>query len=715
MSSYLCALILSSSVLLAAVTAPIIPPLVPSANKQGTGLKFQLSTGVTVNGNCGQYDADGNIVDSGSPCGAISQTLIYTSNLVKHAPCNLSTGLLAGGGACPDDTAAINAVLATATADNPITLIQDIGSSITGIQIPTVGFVTIDCQNWSNGYFIASGSNADGIRNRSGANGYGTNTTPPTPSEQITLRNCRLNGNRGNGTTGNSTSGNARQAANGNWLNGIMIQSANKVRFLNNWISDAPSFAIWCNSCSDVIFDGNRLDASPSFALNQDGIHVTGPSSQIRVSDNWCNTTDDCIAVNANEGYGGPVDGVAVTNSQCVGCLTGYRQMSNNGIGTDSTNKAVKNVTISNYAGTIASTGGIIGVAFRLGEVSSVSKAVDIMQDVAISNVHFSSASSDAYMIEINDNLGKLDVNGLTWDSPVGANAMVNFRSGSVVSSLSLRGVRISRTSTGNAAAYLLNVPSGDTVTNLHLDGVYVENQQGTSYSAIADLITVPSGGSIGSIDVGDIDPPNVTALASSGDLGRVTNVRGSGLCSLIKAGIVIPGYGAACGMVQIAAQTLASPSATVTFSAIPQSFTHLAIYITARCSASQASADFYLQFNGDTGANYSRQYLVATGSTTAQGQNTSQAQAAVGNTTCATALANAPSSQKITVFNYSGTTFNKWGSTEYSGMEGTAITSIETGKHAFYWASTTAINSITVGTFGTSFVAGSTFTLYGF
>ncbi len=468
-----------------------------------------------------------------APTGAVTA---YASQLTGgHAPCNLSTGLTATGVPCVDDTAALNAFLLSATANTPVHLIQDIGSSVTGVQFPAGGHVTIECSGWDAGFFIAAGSNAHGIRNVPAVNGYSGPGTPGTPGSNVEIRNCRINGNRGDGTTGNSTSGDARKAPNGNWLFGIYLDNLTHVRLIHNWIYDAPTFGILCNACKDAVFDGNKLDA-PSRVINQDGIHVDGPSSQIRISNNWCGTPDDCIAMNAAEGYGGTIDGVAVMNSQCVDCLTAYRQLSNESGA--ATNAAVKNVTISNYAGTLADSYGVVGVALRLGEVYSGSKAPDVMQSVVASNLSFSSASANAYMIEVNDNLGVLEVNGLTWHSPRGANALMNFgnstlgKSPATVSSVSLRGIHIMRTTAGNAGAYLLKVPSVDAIKTLHLDGIYVENQQGQSYSPIANLIAIEPGGAITNLDVAAIDPTNITALASPGDYGRIGRLYGAGLAA---------------------------------------------------------------------------------------------------------------------------------------------------------------------------------------
>lgn len=460
----------------------------------------------------------------------------YASQLAGgHAPCNLSTGLTATGTACVDDTAALNGFLMSATADAPVHLIQDIGSSVRGVQFPAGGHVTIECTGWDAGYFVAAGSNAHVIRNVPAVSGYSAAGTPGTPGSNVEIRNCRVNSNRGDGVKGNSNSGNPKKAPNGNWLFGIYLDNLTHVRVIHNWIYDAPTFGILCNACTDAVFDGNRMDAA-SQALNQDGIHVDGPSNQIRISNNWCNTTDDCIAMNAAEGYGGTIDGVAVTNSQCVGCLTAYRQLSNEG--TLKPNAAVRNVTLSNYAGTLKDSGGVLAVALRLGEGHSGATTPDIMQSVVASNLNFSSASENAYMIEVNDNLGVLEVNGLTWSSPRGANALMNFgnstvgKSPATVSSVSLRGIHIMRTTEGSAAAYLLKVASVNAIKTLHLDGIYVEDQQGQSYSPIANLIAIELGGAITNLDVAAVDPTNMTAFAAPGDFERIGRLYGAGLAA---------------------------------------------------------------------------------------------------------------------------------------------------------------------------------------
>lgn len=56
---------------------------VAMTDNQGNGALVQHSTGAVVSGNCAKFDADGNTVDSGISCGAISQT-ITTNGLITE-------------------------------------------------------------------------------------------------------------------------------------------------------------------------------------------------------------------------------------------------------------------------------------------------------------------------------------------------------------------------------------------------------------------------------------------------------------------------------------------------------------------------------------------------------------------------------------------------------------------------------------------------------
>lgn len=149
----------------------------------------------------------------------------------------------------------------------------------------------------------------------------------------------------------------------------------------------------------------------------------------------------------------------------------------------------------------------------------------------------------------------------------------------------------------------------------------------------------------------------------------------------------------------KIATNTLGSAAASVTFSSIPATYTDLVLVI---AGGTTATADVYIEFNGDTGTNYSRTYLGGDGSSASSGRNSS-----------VTAIpsfyvGSAQSTMYAHIMSYANTNVNKTILTR-SSSAGVFVLSA-TGL----WRSTAAINSIKILVSGTNLSSGNTFTLYG-
>lgn len=148
-----------------------------------------------------------------------------------------------------------------------------------------------------------------------------------------------------------------------------------------------------------------------------------------------------------------------------------------------------------------------------------------------------------------------------------------------------------------------------------------------------------------------------------------------------------------------IATQTLGSAASTVTFSSISGTYTDLVFIYSG---AGSGNADLYMQFNGDTGNNYSRTYMFGDGSTTGSARQTNTYGIFWGYQT--TGIQNA----RVNIMNYSNSTTYK----TTLGVE--AIPSIAIAPIVGLWRNTAAITSILVGAAGATFSTGTTFTLYG-
>lgn len=89
-----------------------------------------------------------------------------------------------------------------------------------------------------------------------------------------------------------------------------------------------------------------------------------------------------------------------------------------------------------------------------------------------------------------------------------------------------------------------------------------------------------------------------------------------------------------------ISTTALSTDTASITFSSIPATYTHLQIRCIARIDQANTDDNVYLRFNGDTGANYAGHYLFADGSTTTAAAAASQNQGVASRTTGANSSA---------------------------------------------------------------------------
>jgi hypothetical protein len=164
---------------------------------------------------------------------------------------------------------------------------------------------------------------------------------------------------------------------------------------------------------------------------------------------------------------------------------------------------------------------------------------------------------------------------------------------------------------------------------------------------------------------------------------------------------------------VLLSEEVLGSPAATVTFSSIPGTYRNLIITGQARCSGAVTDTGIQAQFNADTGANYSWQYMTATNATQANGQAVNTASAVIAVLSCASSPANYPGTFTIDIPNYSATTFYK-SSVSHSGLLVGALSgNTRDAQVSFWWANTAAITQILLTSGSGNFVTGSTFDLY--
>jgi hypothetical protein len=153
--------------------------------------------------------------------------------------------------------------------------------------------------------------------------------------------------------------------------------------------------------------------------------------------------------------------------------------------------------------------------------------------------------------------------------------------------------------------------------------------------------------------------------------------------------------------------------TATITFSSIPATYTHLQLRCLVRTDRGSARDYFRLRFNSDTATNYSAHYLIGNGASASASQATNAGAIDMG---LAATTAQASSIFGVTILDildYANT--NKYKTTrDLSGVDSNDTE----GKIEFQsgsWRSTAAVSTITLisGT-GSNFVQYSSFALYG-
>jgi hypothetical protein len=151
-----------------------------------------------------------------------------------------------------------------------------------------------------------------------------------------------------------------------------------------------------------------------------------------------------------------------------------------------------------------------------------------------------------------------------------------------------------------------------------------------------------------------------------------------------------------------IATTTVAVAAAAITFSSIAATYTDLKLVVSGGTTLGGYA---YLQFNSDTGSNYSTTRLDADGNGTVDSTRTSAATFI----RTSSALTTAANLTNIDIFSYSGSTFKTCLSNTAADDNGSGRVTPVVGL----WRSTSAITSVTFTSTNT-FSIGTTATLYG-
>ena len=459
-----------------------------------------------------------------APVPVPGMTYIRASEIGCALDCNLENGRNKyTGGRATDDGPRINAAMAGASANNPITLIIDGSALISGLFLPAGGHWSIAGLGCGTGFFVKSGTNNDGIHNGppDAAIPFDPGTPAPARGSNVSLSNFTVNGNQGNGSNGNSTSGQT-QGTKVTWYCGINLMNLDNITLEKVVVVNTPAYHFRLSNVGNVVASGCVMK---SYGLSTDGLHFDGPANDITISNCDFTMGDDAIALNCPEGYSGNISRVTVTDCT-FNSFSMMRLYTTNG-GPNKFN--IDAVSVSNCSGTLSETGFLIG----LGGWSSPN---------SIASLTISDCTLTAPMVlGVGENFGTISVKGVTfvpsqsnvyWD-PSQSNHMCGFlrphpTNGDlyfVGASLSIVNCKIYRNEGIEVAGVILN--SQSTISNLIFDGFTVQNAR--PFPQVAELFGRGSG-PIEQLVLDSLDGNNIKPPLSAGGFSGVGSVTGAGV-----------------------------------------------------------------------------------------------------------------------------------------------------------------------------------------
>lgn len=434
------------------------------------------------------------------PTPVAGMTYIWASKIGCALDCNLKNGRnLYTGGPATDDGPRINAALAGATADRPITLIIDGSALISGLFLPAAGSWGIAGLGCGTGFFVKTGTNNDGIHNGPPEAAIPFDPGPPAPARgaNVSLTNFTLNGNQGNGLNGNSTTGTRQGVTGRSWYCGINLMNLNNITIENVVVVNTPAYHVRLSNVGFVNVSGSVFSSAGG---NTDGLHFDGPANDIVISGCDFRTGDDSIALNCPEGYTGDISRVTVENCK-FDSLSLMRLYTTGG----GPRFMIDSVSVSNCSGQLQVPAFLIGLAPG-SRLNSIDKVV-------ISDCRIAAPA----ILGVAENFGSIMLRNVNFISPsllAGFLAPAGPFDPFVGASLSFQHCTIS--GSGGTAIFLSN---GSMIDKVAFSGFAAQA------SPLLDAIVW---GSIGELIIDAVDSSNI--LGPTNDFGSISSVSGLGV-----------------------------------------------------------------------------------------------------------------------------------------------------------------------------------------
>lgn len=451
-------------------------------------------------------------------------TYIRASEIGCALDCDLRNGRNKyTGGNATDDGPRINAAMAGATAEHPITLIIDGSALISGLFLPAGGYWNIAGLGCGTGFFVKTGTNNDAIHNGPPNAAVPFDPGPPAPARgmNVSLTNFTVNGNQGNGFNGNSTTG-SRLGSKLAFYCGINLMNLNNISIENVVLVRTSAYHVRLSNVGNARVSGCVMEGQ--FPGN-DGVHIDGLGNDIAISGCYFKTGDDSIALNCPEGYSGNISRVEVTDCT-FNSWTLMRLYTTLG----GPKFSIDEVSVSNCNGTLAEAAFLIGVTAGSSPNSIASLTIS---DCSLAAPTVLGVAENFGTIILRNVTFLASVSNVVWASPQ-SNLTCGFLRPTPLyagvpytgSNLSFENCRILRNPGIQVAGLVLDNDS--TIENLTFNGFGVQDAAGPN-RLMPNLLNIGSG-SIGELVLNSLNSTNISAPVSAGGFANVGSVSGTGV-----------------------------------------------------------------------------------------------------------------------------------------------------------------------------------------
>jgi hypothetical protein len=178
-------------------------------------------------------------------------------------------------------------------------------------------------------------------------------TIPPSRGANVIIRDLVLNPN----SQGNS-----------GFCSGLDFANLNNIYIDNMLIFNNSHFAIRFDNVGNVVIHATKIfPYAPGVVLSlstpafSDGLHFDGPANDIQIDDYQYHGSDDGIALNAREGYCGPISRVQVTNYEVINANDVIRAYNNSVVCANGLSPLIDQIGLTNVHGDVYKGLGYLG------------------------------------------------------------------------------------------------------------------------------------------------------------------------------------------------------------------------------------------------------------------------------------------------------------------------------------------------------------------